>query len=56
MQTTHVSECAVHNGPAYEAGPCDCGAIKAEREPRPSSPNRFDDIQDGDQENARRAS
>lgn len=22
----HTSDCAVHNGPAYEAGPCDCGA------------------------------
>lgn len=22
----HASDCAVHNGPAYEAGPCDCGA------------------------------
>lgn len=22
----HASDCAVNNGPAYEAGPCDCGA------------------------------
>ena len=22
----HASDCAVHNRPAYEAGPCDCGA------------------------------
>lgn len=22
----HDSDCAVHNGPAYPAGPCDCGA------------------------------
>lgn len=22
----HVSDCATHNAPAYEAGPCDCGA------------------------------
>lgn len=25
-EATHASDCAVHNGPAYEAGPCDCGA------------------------------
>jgi len=29
----HWSDCAVHNGPAYPAGPCDCGvAQKPERE------------------------
>ena len=22
----HASDCAVHNMPAYPAGPCDCGA------------------------------
>ena len=22
----HTSDCALHNGPAYEPGPCDCGA------------------------------
>lgn len=22
----HASDCAVNNGPAYPAGPCDCGA------------------------------
>lgn len=22
----HASDCALHNGPAYEPGPCDCGA------------------------------
>jgi hypothetical protein len=27
----HASDCAVHDAPAYEAGPCNCGAIKAER-------------------------
>lgn len=27
----HASDCARHNGPAYEAGPCDCGAVKAAR-------------------------
>jgi hypothetical protein len=30
----HDSDCAVNNGPAYKAGPCDCGAeerAKAER-------------------------
>lgn len=25
-KVVHASDCAVHNGPAYEAGPCDCGA------------------------------
>jgi hypothetical protein len=24
----HVSDCAVHNGPALEPGQCDCGAVK----------------------------
>lgn len=24
--TTHKSDCAVHNEPAYPNGPCDCGA------------------------------
>ena len=24
----HWSDCAVHNGPAYPAGPCDCGVKK----------------------------
>ena len=24
----HASDCALHNPPAYPAGPCDCGAIK----------------------------
>lgn len=24
--TTHLSDCAVHNEPAYPKGPCDCGA------------------------------
>lgn len=23
--TTHLSDCAVHNEPAYPNGPCDCG-------------------------------
>ena len=22
----HASDCALHNAPAYEPGPCDCGA------------------------------
>lgn len=26
MQIEHTSDCAVHNEPAYPAGPCDCGA------------------------------
>ena len=25
--TIHASDCAVHNGPAYPAGPCDCGVM-----------------------------
>lgn len=25
----HDSDCALHNGPAFEAGPCDCAASKA---------------------------
>lgn len=25
-KSEHASDCAVHNGPAYPAGPCDCGA------------------------------
>jgi hypothetical protein len=24
----HASDCAVNSAPAYEPGPCDCGAIK----------------------------
>jgi hypothetical protein len=29
----HWSDCAVHNGPAYPAGPCDCGVTqKTERD------------------------
>jgi hypothetical protein len=29
----HASDCAVHNGPAKKAGPCDCGLIPfSERE------------------------
>jgi len=24
----HASDCAVHTGPAYSLGPCDCGAIQ----------------------------
>lgn len=24
-EAQHASDCAVHNGPAYPAGPCDCG-------------------------------
>ncbi len=27
----HDSDCATHNGPAYEAGPCDCSLSKSER-------------------------
>ena len=27
----HWSDCSVHNEPAYPAGACDCGAVKARR-------------------------
>jgi hypothetical protein len=27
----HASDCALHNAPALEPGPCDCGAIKAHK-------------------------
>ena len=26
IRTTHLSDCAVHNEPAYLNGPCDCRA------------------------------
>lgn len=26
-EVAHMSSCAVHNMPAYPAGPCDCGAV-----------------------------
>lgn len=26
--TEHASDCSVHNGPAYPAGPCDCGFVE----------------------------
>ncbi len=26
-KTTHFSDCAIYNGPAYEPGPCDCGVM-----------------------------
>lgn len=28
----HMSDCAVHNGPALPKGPCDCGAVVKSRE------------------------
>lgn len=31
----HASDCAVHNGPAYPAGPCDCGVSQPAQEQRP---------------------
>lgn len=32
---THASDCAVHNEPAYPAGPCNCGAeLTARRKSR----------------------
>ena len=27
MAIIHWSDCAIYNGPAYPAGPCDCGAL-----------------------------
>ncbi len=27
-EIVHASDCALHNEPAYPAGPCDCGAGK----------------------------
>ena len=27
----HTSDCAVHNEPAFPAGPCDCGAERAKK-------------------------
>jgi len=27
-EVQHKSDCAVHNAPAYEPGPCDCGALQ----------------------------
>ncbi|MEG9528384.1 MAG: hypothetical protein MIL41_21885 [Hyphomicrobiales bacterium] len=28
MVVGHWSDCAVHNEPAYPAGPCDCGGFR----------------------------
>jgi len=28
QESVHWSDCAVHNGPAYPAGECDCGATQ----------------------------
>ena len=30
----HYSDCAVNNGPAYPAGPCDCGMLEDPRDAR----------------------
>ena len=30
--TEHTSDCAIHNAPAMEPGPCDCGAINRNKE------------------------
>jgi hypothetical protein len=32
MDKLHWSDCAVHNEPAYPAGPCDCGVEKGQEE------------------------
>jgi hypothetical protein len=31
----HFSDCAVHNAPAYEPGPCDCGGVRQGHTPGP---------------------
>lgn len=33
-QATHDSDCALHNGPAYEPGPCDCSLSTADQGPK----------------------
>lgn len=33
VEAPHASDCAVHNEPAYPAGPCDCDAVAAEPDP-----------------------
>jgi hypothetical protein len=37
----HASDCAIYNGPAYKAGPCDCGVTKvvAKSDHRPYDPH-----------------
>lgn len=35
-EVQHLSSCAVCNAPAFEPGPCDCGAVKAEQLSRAS--------------------
>lgn len=30
VEVLHASDCALHNGPALEPGPCNCGAQKAQ--------------------------
>lgn len=30
VEVVHASDCALHNGPAMDPGPCDCGAQKAQ--------------------------
>lgn len=29
MKVIHWSDCAIYNAPAYEPGPCNCGAAKS---------------------------
>ena len=31
MSIVHWSDCSVYNAPAFEPGPCDCGAAKAHK-------------------------
>ena len=33
MARIHWSDCAVNNGPAYPAGPCDCGMLEFAEDP-----------------------
>jgi hypothetical protein len=33
MKSGHWSDCAVYNGPAFPAGPCDCGGLDLTDDP-----------------------
>lgn len=41
--TQHASDCAVHNEPAYPAGPCDCGTSGDTRGEAPANPPPMSD-------------
>lgn len=42
MKIQHDSGCAMHNMPAYPAGPCDCGAEAKVKAPQIFSPSSLD--------------